>query len=112
MKTTIELIHEVFGTHTFWNHTQLLRLQKLIQLARADERHNISIEKQGNEWYIMDGQRWYDRLVQRIRAEAWAEGYKQGIDDERTSEANIGIAGGDFKVNPARENPYLARKTP
>lgn len=39
---------------------------------------------------------------------AWAKGYAQGVADERTSEANIGIAGFNCKVEPARENPYLA----
>jgi hypothetical protein len=39
-------------------------------------------------------------------AQAWAEGYRAGIDDERTSEANIGIAGMGMKVEPARNNPY------
>jgi hypothetical protein len=43
-------------------------------------------------------------------AQAWDEGYRAGIDDERTSEANIGIAGFDAKVEPARNNPY--RTTP
>jgi hypothetical protein len=38
---------------------------------------------------------------------AWAEGYRMGISDERTSEANIGIAGFNAKVEPARENPYV-----
>ena len=38
---------------------------------------------------------------------AWAEGYRMGIADERTSEANIGIAGFNVKVEPARENPYV-----
>jgi hypothetical protein len=37
---------------------------------------------------------------------AWAEGYRMGISDERTSEANIGIAGFNAKVEPARKNPY------
>jgi hypothetical protein len=41
---------------------------------------------------------------------AWAEGYRSGVDDERMSEANIGIAGFDAKVEPARVNPY--RRTP
>lgn len=39
-------------------------------------------------------------------AEVWAKAYKQGVEDERTSEANIGIAGFGEKVNPARQNPY------
>jgi len=38
---------------------------------------------------------------------AWAEGYRMGIADERTSEANIGIAGFNAKVEPDRENPYI-----
>ena len=38
---------------------------------------------------------------------AWAEGYRMGIVDERTSEANIGIAGFNAKVEPDRENPYI-----
>jgi hypothetical protein len=48
--------------------------------------------------------------VQEPVAQAWDEGYRAGIDDERTSEANIGIAGFDAKVEPARNNPY--RTTP
>ena len=36
----------------------------------------------------------------------WAQGYRAGISDERESEANIGIAGGDYKVEPNRKNPY------
>ena len=39
--------------------------------------------------------------------EAWQQGYHQGVQDERTSEANIGIAGFGAKVEPARINPYL-----
>jgi hypothetical protein len=39
-------------------------------------------------------------------AKAWAEGYRMGISDERTSEANIGIAGFNAKIEPDRQNPY------
>jgi hypothetical protein len=39
-------------------------------------------------------------------AQAWDEGYRTGINDERMSEANIGIAGFGAKVEPARNNPY------
>jgi hypothetical protein len=39
-------------------------------------------------------------------AKAWDEGYRQGVQDERISEANIGIAGFGAKVEPARQNPY------
>ena len=41
---------------------------------------------------------------------AWQQGYHQGVQDERTSEANIGIAGFGAKVEPARINPYLAQR--
>ncbi|NBX51994.1 hypothetical protein EBT25_19165, partial [bacterium] len=40
----------------------------------------------------------------------WDEGYRFGVNDERMSEANIGIAGMGMKVEPARNNPY--RTTP
>ena len=39
-------------------------------------------------------------------SDAWQEGYKAGVEDERISESNIGIAGYGAKVNPARQNPY------
>lgn len=43
-------------------------------------------------------------------ADAWQEGYQQGVLDERTSEDCIGIAGFNAKVEPARVNPYLAQQ--
>lgn len=46
--------------------------------------------------------------LKEAMADVWAEAYKQGVEDERTSEANIGIAGFGAKVNPARQNPYAA----
>lgn len=39
-------------------------------------------------------------------AAAWDEGYAAGVNDERISESNTGVAGFDAKVNPARENPH------
>jgi len=45
-------------------------------------------------------------------AQAWEDGYRAGISDERTSEANIGIAGFGAKVDPARENPLRAAPAP
>lgn len=40
------------------------------------------------------------RGIAKIRAEAWAEGYRQGIEDERTAnEVQMG-------VGPNRNNPY------
>jgi hypothetical protein len=47
-----------------------------------------------------------ERERQEPVAQAWSEGYRAGIYDERTSEANIGIAGMNMKVEPARKNPY------
>lgn len=44
--------------------------------------------------------------------QAWSEGYRAGVADERTSEANIGIAGMGMKVEPARNNPYLTFPQP
>jgi hypothetical protein len=38
MRTTIEMAHEVYGEHTFWNEAQLLRLKAFAELVRADER--------------------------------------------------------------------------
>lgn len=45
-------------------------------------------------------------------AAAWAEGYRLGVLDERTSDDNIGIAGFGAKVEPARQNPYGAVQAP
>lgn len=42
--------------------------------------------------------------------QAWSEGYGAGVQDERISESNIGIAGFGAKVNPARQNPYATAK--
>jgi hypothetical protein len=50
------------------------------------------------------------RTEQEPVARAWDEGYRFGVNDERMSEANIGIAGMGMKVEPARNNPY--RTTP
>jgi hypothetical protein len=49
---------------------------------------------------------------QEALAKAWDEGYRAGINDERMSEANIGIAGFDAKVEPARNNPYSTAPQP
>ena len=45
-------------------------------------------------------------------ATAWAEGYRSGVTDERTSESNIGIAGFGAKIEPARANPYMIDASP
>jgi hypothetical protein len=54
-------------------------------------------------------------LVADAKAEAWDEAYKLGVDDERTSQANPGIAGCFCHgspchcfIAPARVNPYRA----
>ena len=50
--------------------------------------------------------RMFPQPEQEPVARAWQEGYNQGIEDERISEANIGICGFGAKVEPARQNPY------
>ena len=45
----------------------------------------------------------------KTAAQIWDEAYLAGVNDERTSEASIGIAGFGMKVEPARENPYRTR---
>jgi hypothetical protein len=50
--------------------------------------------------------------LQHVAKTAWADGYAAGVSDERTSEQNIGIAGFNAKVDPARENPYEASPAP
>ena len=46
------------------------------------------------------------RVLRPTLADVWDEGYAAGVDDERLSEWNIGIAGMGMKVSPARRNPY------
>lgn len=48
--------------------------------------------------------------IQAARADAWDEAYETGVDDERISESNIGIAGLGGKITPARRNPYRTTK--
>jgi len=92
MRDTIDMAREA-GLLTWLNPPAdvIERLNAFAALVRADER-----KKQ-------------PATVQPV-AQAWDEGYRAGIDDERTSEASIGIAGFDAKVEPARNNPY--RTTP
>jgi hypothetical protein len=68
----------------------------------------------GNEGGVCRPLIYGDTAPQPVQAEpvakAWDEGYRAGVNDERMSEANIGIAGFGAKVEPARNNPY--RTTP
>lgn len=55
----------------------------------------------------------YDNAITAIKQalaapeqDAWDEGYRAGVNDERTSQDNIGIAGYGMKIEPARKNPY------
>lgn len=60
------------------------------------------------------GTKLYARPVPPVvdaEAVAWQAGYQSGVEDERTSEANIGIAGMGGKIEPARANPYAAALT-
>ena len=71
-------------------------------------------------YYDMTAAQWFDWAMaqeprgknslaqpdQKPMARAWDEGYRQGVEDECISAANIGIAGFGAKVKPARQNPY------
>lgn len=55
---------------------------------------------------LPERRRAFDRWLEQVKAEAWEEGYRQGIEDERTAEAlqvNIGLGG---YATPNRTNPY------
>jgi hypothetical protein len=111
MKTVIEMALEAglidFRDPLSAEYTKAVieDLTAFAALVRADERSSWPAEMEAMERQVNI---LTDALAQ-AKADAWEEGYKQGVDDERTSEASIGIAGGNFKVNPARENPYRAR---
>jgi hypothetical protein len=79
-------------------------------LAESGDVGNFEAEEQGyyqlNEKAIIAVEAALEVKNEPV-ALAWAEGYQMGIADERTSEANIGIAGFNAKVEPARENPYV-----
>lgn len=57
-------------------------------------------------WGCADGENCEDDRLVQARAAGWDEGYALGVDDERTSADNVGIAGLGGKVDPARVNPY------
>ena len=89
--------------------------QRCLRVARMLEKRLKQLEVQST--HNDDCWRWHhecaiakiERLAQPEQepvALAWDEGYRQGVQDERTSEANIGIAGFGAKVKPARQNPY------
>lgn len=46
------------------------------------------------------------RRIREALAGTWQRGYEEGVADERTSKASIGIAGFGAKVIPARVNPF------
>lgn len=69
--------------------------------------------KRESLFYALAKRAWHaglDTGQKQGAAEAWQQGYHQGVQDERTSEANIGIAGFGAKVEPARINPYLPQQ--
>ena len=76
--------------------------------CRAYSASKIGLEKPDNRKAFYAG---WDAAIKQAEkqepvAQAWDEGYQAGVNDERMSEANIGIAGFDAKVEPARNNPY------
>jgi len=50
-----------------------------------------------------------NEVTKLVAAKAWEEGYQKGVEDERISKDNIGIAGFGMKVQPDRQNPYAIR---
>jgi len=87
----------------------MFKQDEIIEMAiqsGAFEYYEINLWADGDENPLI----FFAKLVEeRTAAKTWAEGYKQGVEDERISEANIGIAGFGMKVDPARENPYIIR---
>lgn len=51
----------------------------------------------------------FDRWLAAERARIWREGYRQGIEDERTAEALQVDIGVDGYATPNRANPYRVR---
>ena len=78
-----------------------------LRLALKALEHEAQIGNDNAYQYERDAIKAALEAKDELVALAWAEGYQMGIADERTSEANIGIAGFNAKVEPARENPYI-----
>jgi hypothetical protein len=118
-KSTIDMAREAKMPYDFVTG-EPINLEKLTAfeaLVRADERKSFYGQDKPAECadgcppnLVCDYCQVVAPAVQEPVAQAWDEGYRAGIDDERTSEASIGIAGFDAKVEPARNNPY--RTTP
>ena len=72
-----------------------------LQQAQVLDDAYMELDEDGNPRYRL-------KPVQQAQVvgEAWQKGYRSGVEDERTSEANIGIAGYGAKIEPARANPY------
>ena len=91
MRDTIDMAREAGAIHVHGKPKEFAivgnyALKAFEALVRADER----------------------KQMQEPVAQAWSEGYRAGIDDERMSEANIGIAGFDAKIEPARNNRTIS----
>ena len=71
-----------------------------------DEIIELAVKAGFFDWEVVQQ---FETFAKLVAEKAWAEGYKKGIEDERTSESNIGIAGFNMKVEAARENPYAIR---
>jgi hypothetical protein len=76
---------------------------EIIEIARQAGAHD-----NGHEVRFVEP-KYLEAFTKLVSAKVWSDGYQQGVKDERTSEANIGIAGFGMKVEPARENPYVCR---
>ena len=83
-----------------------LSQNEIIRMARET---GLVTETHGKDW-IDAG--FPDDCLFDFAALVWEEGYRQGIEDERTSEANIGICGFNAKIEPNRQNPYKTAPQP
>ena len=55
----------------------------------------------------------FDEWLREVKAEAWDEAYRRGVDDARIADdlrVDVGL-GPDLYAQPARQNPYRASET-
>ena len=71
------------------------------------------LEPEDREYALREARAALEAAAPYMMAEVWQSAYDQGVDDERTSQANPGIAGCFCHkspcrcfIAPARENPF------
>jgi len=68
VKTLIEMAHEVYGEGRFWTEDELLKLKRLVDLARADEREACAKVIESHGPFLTNGA----MLAEAIRARGQA----------------------------------------